>query len=140
METLQREGRARHIGVSNVSLQQLSQLVRTAEIVPAFVQNRCYATAGWDRAIRLFCRTHGIVYQAFSLVTANTRALALPVFQRIVARTGKSPAQIVFRFALELDMLPLTGPTQLEHMRDDVHLLDFALERDELSTIENMAG
>jgi diketogulonate reductase-like aldo/keto reductase len=140
METLQREGRTRQIGVSNVSLDQLTQLVDAAEIKPAFVQNRCYATRGWDRAVRSFCRTYGIVYQPFSLLTANERALVQPAVQRIVARTGKTTAQVVFRFALELGMLPLTGTTSVSHMRDDLAGLDFALEEGELYTLENVAG
>lgn len=43
MEALQRGGKARHIGVSNVSFEQLALLWRSAEVKPTFVQNRCYA-------------------------------------------------------------------------------------------------
>jgi diketogulonate reductase-like aldo/keto reductase len=140
MELLQRQGRARHIGVSNVSLAQLAQLVDSAEIRPAFVQNRCYATSGWDRVIRAFCNAHDIVYQPFSLLTANERALARPVVQRVVARTGKTMAQVVFRFARALGMLPLTGTSSVAHMREDLAELEFALEESDLHTLENVAG
>jgi diketogulonate reductase-like aldo/keto reductase len=140
MEALQRQGAARQIGVSNVSLAQLAELVEEAEVKPAFVQNRCYATSGWDRAVRVFCRTHGIVYQPFSLLTANERALAQPAVQRVVARTGKSAAQIAFRFARELGMLPLTGTSSLTHMREDLGGLDFQLDESELRMLESIAG
>ena len=76
MEELHGEGRARLLGVSNVSLAQLSTLCQEASVAPAFVQNRCYARTGWDRDVRALCRDRGIVYQGFSLLTANRRELA----------------------------------------------------------------
>lgn len=42
---------------------------------PAFVQNRCFARLGWDRAVRAFCRDRKIVYRGFSLLTANPEVL-----------------------------------------------------------------
>ena len=70
----QRPGRL--LGVSNVTLEQLQALCRQAQIRPRFVQNRCYAARGWDRDVREFCAPNGMVYQGFSLLTANRRALA----------------------------------------------------------------
>src|ERR1700734_3337626 len=61
-------GRARLLGVSNVSLQHLEQMVAVHSEIPAFVQNRCYAHLGWDREVRSLCREHKIVYQGFSLL------------------------------------------------------------------------
>src|SRR5258708_35558238 len=70
--TKEREaGRTRVLGVSNVSLRHLKQMVAAHGEAPAFVQNRCYARLGWDREVRAFCREHRIVYQGFSLLTAN---------------------------------------------------------------------
>ena len=60
-------GRTRLLGVSNISLAQLQQMARAHAEPPAFVQNRCYASRGWDREVRAFCREHNIIYQGFSL-------------------------------------------------------------------------
>ncbi len=65
-----------HLGVSNVSLEQLEMLCDQAAVQPAFVQNRCYARAGWDEAVRSFCRERNIRYQGFSLLTANPQVLS----------------------------------------------------------------
>ena len=54
-----------------MSLGQLKLLCERAEVAPHFVQNRCYAVLGWDREVRAFCKDRGIVYQGFSLLTAN---------------------------------------------------------------------
>src|SRR2546423_1529110 len=71
LEALHDSGRVRLLGVSNVTLEQLQRLCEQARVPPRFVQNRCYASRGWDHAIREFCDAHGLVYQGFSLLTAN---------------------------------------------------------------------
>src|SRR5690606_10037733 len=76
MESMRDSDRVRHLGVSNVSLQQLSSLWKEARVKPRFVQNRCFAATGWDREVREFCAKNGMVYQGFSLLTANAAALA----------------------------------------------------------------
>jgi diketogulonate reductase-like aldo/keto reductase len=140
METLHRDGKAQLLGVSNVSLEQLAALCDLAAVPPAFVQNRCYASAGWDRAIRAFCAGRGITYQAFSLLTANARELARPAFRSIVERTGRTPAQVVFRFALQVGMLPLTGTSSEAHMREDLDVERFELGDDDIDAIEGLVA
>ena len=120
MEELAHEGKARLLGVSNVSLAQLAELWRGSEVKPAFVQNRCYARDGWDGDVRALCRAHDIVYQGFSLLTANRRELASPRVRAIAERVGCTIPQLVFRFALDVGMLPLTGTTDATHMRQDL--------------------
>jgi diketogulonate reductase-like aldo/keto reductase len=140
MEALQKSGKTRFIGVSNVTLEQLGRLIREATVPPAFVQNRCYATTGWDREVRAVCRANGIAYQAFSLLTANTRELRTPVMEKIVRRTARTLPQVVFRFALESDMIPLTGTSSRAHLAEDLACFDFSLDDDERRLIESIAG
>ncbi|MGA6988128.1 MAG: aldo/keto reductase, partial [Terriglobales bacterium] len=68
-------GRTVLLGVSNVSVEHLQQMALARAELPAFVQNRCYARHGWDRETRQFCREHKIIYQGFSLLTANREVL-----------------------------------------------------------------
>lgn len=138
MEGLHAAGRTRFLGISNVALDQLEQLWAFAAVPPAFVQNRCYAALGWDRDVRAFCRANGIVYQGFSLLTANVRELQHPGFFRLVARVGKTPAQVVFRFAQQAGMLPLTGTTDPVHMREDLEASRFELSVDDVRLIETI--
>src|SRR5678815_5446895 len=93
-------GRTRMLGVSNVSLRHLDQMLASGAEAPAFVQNRCFARAGWDRDLRAFCREHRIVYQGFSLLTANIEVVRSRLVGEIAARLRATPAQVVFRFAL----------------------------------------
>jgi diketogulonate reductase-like aldo/keto reductase len=139
MEALVHAGNVRFIGISNVSLEQLQALSAGAAIQPQFVQNRCYAKTGWDRAVRVLCSAQGIRYQGFSLLTANRAELAGPVAQRIVARTGRPLAQVLFRFCQLLGILPLTGTSQLEHMRLDLAAGEVELSTAEVTTLEHLA-
>jgi diketogulonate reductase-like aldo/keto reductase len=140
MEELHAAGQTRFLGISNVTLGQIEALTAHATTLPAFVQNRCYARQGWDREVRAFCRQHSITYQPFSLLTANERALGKPALVRIAARLGKSVAQVVFRFALQAGMLPLTGTTDPAHMREDLDVVSFELSAEEMQVVERIDG
>ena len=70
--------------------------------------------------MRAFCRDRGIVYQGFSLLTANREVLRHPLVGGIAARDGATPAQVVFRFAQAVGMLPLTGTSDPAHMTQDL--------------------
>ncbi|MCA8923927.1 MAG: aldo/keto reductase [Planctomycetes bacterium] len=141
MESLHAEGRTRLLGVSNVSLAQLRELCALAEVQPAFVQNRCYARKGWDREVRALCRERGIVYQGFSLLTANREETAHPDLRAIAARMSLTPAQLVFRFARQVGMLPLTGTSSPEHMRLDLAALEAPpLSAADLARVEAISG
>ena len=140
MEKIHESGRARLLGVSNVSLDQLEILCKDAKVKPHFVQNRCFAVSGWDRDVRTSCKTNGIVYQGFSLLTANRGALASKQLATLAQRHGCSPAQLIFRFAIDVGMIPLTGTTDAQHMQSDLEVLDLHLQPSEIETIECIAG
>jgi diketogulonate reductase-like aldo/keto reductase len=140
MESIHDNGHARCLGISNVTLEQLRLLHQSARVSPLFVQNRCYAIRQWDKDVRTFCAGNGMIYQGFSLLTANRALLARREMDEIAIRHNRSVSQIVFRFALEIGILPLTGTTSVEHMRDDLNVLDFRLKSDEITQIEQLAA
>lgn len=140
MEALHADGRVRHLGVSNVSAEQLRALVAAARVAPTFVQNRCYARTGWDREVRAVCQWHGVTYQGFSLLTANRRELADPRLAAVAARHGVDPEHAVFAFARAVGMVPLTGSSSAAHLDADRAAIDLALAPDEVATIERISG
>ncbi len=133
-------GRTRLLGVSNVSLLHLEQMADADSEAPAFVQNRCYARLGWDREVRRFCRERKIVYQGFSLLTANGEVLRHPVVADLAARVGANAAQVVFAFACAVGMLPLTGTSDGEHMKQDLASSGLELSTEAVRAIEALAG
>jgi len=133
-------GRTRILGVSNVSLQHLREMAAAHAELPAFVQNRCFARLGWDREVRSFCRERNITYQGFSLLTANPEVVHTPRTTDLAARLSATPAQIIFRFARAIGILPLTGTSNPEHMKQDLASKNIALSPEAVRAIESPAG
>jgi diketogulonate reductase-like aldo/keto reductase len=136
LEALAQSGRVRFIGVSNFNLAQLEELLKLSRLPPRFLQNRCYARTGWDRAVRRVCEEHGVVYQGFSLLTANREELARREVKELASRRGVTVSQLVFAFATELGMLPLTGTSSADHMQQDLAALQLSLEPSEVRLLE----
>ena len=139
IEGLYQSGKTKMIGISNVTAEQLTELCEEAKFKPMVVQNRCYAALGWDKEVREICQAHGIIYQGFSLLTANRDVLADPGVRIIAQRLGTGPAQVVFRFAMQIGMLPLTGTTNQQHMKQDLQAEQFTLSAEEIQRIEAIA-
>lgn len=135
MEDLFRAGKTRLLGISNVSLEQLEELCAGVSVKPAMVQNRCYASQGWDEDVREFCEAQGIVYQGFSLLTANPDVLRHRSVRAMAKRYAVTPAQIVFRFALQMGMIALTGTCSPEHMKLDLAVDGFSLTAEEVAKL-----
>jgi diketogulonate reductase-like aldo/keto reductase len=136
IESLAQSSKTRFIGVSNVSLAQLKELLKLAKVPPRFVQNRCYAKHGWDRAVRQLCTEHGITYQPFSLLTANRAELAKSEVVSLAKRRNCTAAELVFAFATHVGMLPLTGTSSAEHMQQDLRATALDLTATELAALE----
>ena len=139
MEDIYRSGRVRHLGISNCSPEQIRLFYDLAEIKPTFVQNRCFAVTGWDFEARQFCREHQITYQGFSLLTANRDVLADALIKTIAKQHKTGPEQIIFRFAQQIGMLPLTGTKTIQHLEADLKCGQFNLTEAELNQIERIA-
>jgi diketogulonate reductase-like aldo/keto reductase len=139
MEAFYEAGKTKTIGVSNITAAQLTLLCQQARVKPMMVQNRCFAVTAWDQQVREICRAQGIIYQGFSLLTANRDVLAAPEIHAIAAREGVGPAQVIFRFALQVGMLPLTGTTDPQHMSEDLAAARITLSADEVQRIETIA-
>ncbi len=139
MTEIYQSGQIKLLGVSNVNYQQLASLVEEAEVKPHFVQNRCFAQLKWDKTIRELCEANGIKYQGFSLLTANRESLSHPLLEQLMKKYVRTSSQIVFRFALQLGMLPMTGTSNKMHMKEDFAIYDFELTDEEVDLLENIA-
>ena len=113
-------GRARMLGVSNVSLRHLQQMAAKHDV-------------------RAFCTERKILYQGFSLLTANAEVANHSAVTKPASRLQATPAQIVFAFSRGVGMLPLTGTTNAEHMKQDLAAMELTLTPNEFQSIEEIA-
>jgi diketogulonate reductase-like aldo/keto reductase len=137
MESLVDGGGVRQLGISNCySLDQLDSLYHSARVKPAVVQNRFYAESTYDHGIRAFCRERRISYQSFWTLTANSRVLAHDAITTLAATYGRTPAQILFRYLTQVDVVPLTGTRSEAHMREDLAIFEFQLTDREREAVD----
>ena len=136
MEKLVDGGLVRQLGISNCTrLEQLKAVCEAARIAPAVLQNRFHAENGYDQQLREFCRSRGIVYQSFWTLTANPQLLAHETARTLARRHGRTPAQILFRYLTQIDIVPLTGTRSAAHMRQDLAIFDFELTADDCESM-----
>jgi len=139
MESIFHNGGAKQLGISNCyDLNQLEVLYRTAEVKPAVLQNRFYADTNYDRSIRDFCRQQQIIYQSFWTLTTNPKVLAHATLQNLATKYKRSAAQVFYRYLTQIGIIPLTGTSSSEHMREDLAIFEFELTGDECAAVERL--
>ena len=127
------------LGISNCyDLDVLKYLYKNSDIKPAIVQNRFYAQSGYDKEIRVWCKQNGILYQSFWSLTANPEIVNSSVINQLSKKYNKTKEQIFYKFLNELEIIPLNGTTSNEHMKLDLNIKDFYLEKSEIETISSM--
>ena len=136
MENLFSGGQVHTIGISNINLYQLQTLSKNAYIMPHFVQNRCFASQRWDYQVRNFCKANNIRYQGFSILTANQKIISHREVTRIAKHHGRTLNQIIFRFAIDIGIIPITGTSNSVHMDEDLDVFNFRLDPKDLEIIE----
>jgi diketogulonate reductase-like aldo/keto reductase len=140
MERLVDEGKCRSIGLSDIRLEKLKEIVAAARITPAVVQVESHPyLPEWE--LLDFCRRHGIVMQAFAPLGhgMEPRVTEDPVITAIARRVGKTTAQVALAWAVQRGAAVLTTSTNPDHIRENFEispLPDEALQemRDSIAT------
>ena len=138
MEEITIKGEAKVLGISNIyDIQTLERLYKTANVKPAVVQNRFYQDTGYDKEIRAFCQTNDIIYQSFWTLTANPHILESQELSDLSIKYNKDVVQLFFAYLHQIGITPLTGTTDMEHMKNDLQSFDTKLEVDEIETLNS---
>jgi diketogulonate reductase-like aldo/keto reductase len=113
----------------------IRSLYADADVKPAVVQNRFYQETGYDANLRSWCSNHGVIYQSFWTLTANPHILASNAVRTIARTYQKTEAQIFFRYLSHSGIVPLTGTTSEQHMKEDLGIFDFELSPEDLKNV-----
>ncbi|MFD7729696.1 aldo/keto reductase [Kitasatospora phosalacinea] len=133
VERLAAEGRIRAAGVSNFQPAHLTRLIEAGGLVPAV--NQVELHPGLQQAeLRAFHAAHGIATEAWSPL-AQGAVLDDPAVTAIAARTGKSPAQVVLRWHLQLGNVVIPKSVTPARIRQNLDVFDFALTADDMAAI-----
>jgi diketogulonate reductase-like aldo/keto reductase len=123
LEDLVDQGRARSIGLSDITLAALQALVAVARIKPAVVQVESHPyLPEWE--LLEFCREHGIVVLAFAPLGHGMQPNVLedPVISQIARRLQKTPAQVALAWSVQRGVAFLTTSANPGHMRENIDL------------------
>jgi 2,5-diketo-D-gluconate reductase A len=135
-ERLYAHGRARAIGVSNFLRPQLARLLEETDIVPAV--NQIELHPGLQQSeLREFHRGHGIATEAWSPLGQGA-ALTHPVITRLAERHGKTPAQVVLRWHLELGNVVIPKSVTPGRIQENLDVFDFQLTPDDAREIAEL--
>lgn len=121
----QRAGLAKDIGVSNYSAAQIEQLAAASGELPAVNQIE-WSPFGHSPGMLDFCRWHAIVVQAYSPLT-RTQRLGDATLSRLARQHGKTAAQVLIRWNLQLGTVPLPKANRREHLKENLAVFDFEL-------------
>jgi alcohol dehydrogenase (NADP+) len=136
MERLVEDGLTTHLGISNVDREQLGDLLETAEVPPQIVQVESHPYQPRTALVE-FCQDRGIEVMAAAPLSADG-LLSEPVLEEIAAEHGVSTAQVVLRWNIERDVVPIPSSTDREHVLENVDCFRFELSEDECRRVDEL--
>ncbi|MBX9394396.1 aldo/keto reductase [Streptomyces sp. TRM72054] len=139
MARLRADGRVKSIGVSNFTPAHLDRLEAETGIVPAVNQIQLNPRITQDQG-RTYAAEKGIVVQSWGPLSHGASLLAEPVIRNLAERHGKTPGQIVLRWHLDLDLVPLPKTVHTQRLATNIDVFDFRLSSAEHAQIAQLAG
>ncbi|WP_329183558.1 aldo/keto reductase [Actinacidiphila glaucinigra] len=132
-EKIHAEGRARAIGVSNFQPAHLQRIIDNSDVVPAVNQVELHPQLQ-QAELRAFHARHGIATEAWSPL-AQGAVLSDPVVTGIADRLGRTPAQVILRWHLQLGNVVIPKSVTPERIRQNIDVFDFALSDADIAAI-----
>ncbi|MBR0104285.1 MAG: aldo/keto reductase [Firmicutes bacterium] len=138
LEKAYKEGKAKSIGISNFEGKYLDELRTKWEIVPQFIQVEAHPYFT-QKEIRKTLDKYGIKLMSwYPLGHGDKTLLEEPVFKDLAKKYGKSEAQIILRWHTQMGFAVIPGSKNVDHIRDNLNILDFTLAPDEMAEIAKL--
>ncbi len=131
MEEIYASGRAKAIGVSNYTVRHLEELLGECEVKPAVNQVELHVFLQQPELVA-FCKKHDIVVEAYSPL-AHGHGLNDKTLQALAAKHGKSTAQIMLRWCIQVGAVPLPKSTHAERIQENISVFDFELDASDMA-------
>ena len=138
LEKAYREGKARSIGISNFEGKYISELETKWEIVPQFIQVEAHPYFPQDE-LRITLDKYGIRLMSWYPLGHGDRSLIEePVFEKLGKKYRKSSAQVILRWHTQMGFVVIPGSKNVDHIRDNLNILDFSLTDEEMNEISTL--
>jgi diketogulonate reductase-like aldo/keto reductase len=139
LERLYADGRVRAIGVSNFTVEHLRRLLEGSDVVPAVNQVELHPGLTQDE-LRAFHDRFGIVTESWSPLGRGQGLLEQDTVVAIAAAHGRTPAQVVLRWHLQLGLAVIPKSTHAERIRANIDVFGFALDDDEMAALSALSA
>jgi diketogulonate reductase-like aldo/keto reductase len=136
MERTYELGYARSIGVSNFDVRELQQLLATATVAPVVDQVQ-FSPYEYRKKLLEQCEESAIVLEAYSPLGSG-RHLGSEVAGRIAQRLGRTPAQVMLRWAIERHIPVIPKSTRRERIAENSQLFDFTLNHEDIAQLDQL--
>jgi 2,5-diketo-D-gluconate reductase A len=136
-EQIHEEGRARTIGVSNFRIEDLERLEKEAHRRPSVNQIELHPRLQ-QRELRAWQAEHEIATEAWSPLAKGGELLSDTTIGEIAARYGKTPAQVILRWHLQLGNVVIPKSVTPARIRDNIEVFDFELSEGDMQAIERL--
>jgi diketogulonate reductase-like aldo/keto reductase len=136
MQRAQKQGYARSIGVSNFSVADLDAVLAEAEVPPVVNQVQ-FSPFEFRRGLLDGCDRRGVALEAYSPLGTG-RHLRDRKVARVAERLGRTPAQVLIRWALQRDVVVLPKSTHWERIEENAQVFDFQLSDDDMRTLDDL--
>ena len=133
MEALVERGWTRHLGVSNFERDDLERLLTVANVPPVINQIACHPYAPRTELVD-FCQARDITVMAHSPLSTDD-LLDDPVLESIANRHGVSTAQVVLRWLIQRDIVPIPSSTSRMHIAENLDVFQFTLSEEDMEQI-----
>ena len=138
LEKAYREGKAKAIGISNFEGKYIEELETKWEIVPQFIQVEAHPYFT-QTELRKTLDKYGIRLMAwYPLGHGDKSMLNEKIFAELGAKYSKSPAQVILRWHTQMGFVVIPGSRNVDHIRDNLDILDFTLTDEEMAEIANL--
>ena len=138
LEKAYREGKAKSIGISNFEGEYIAELETKWEIVPQFIQVEAHPYFT-QKELRKTLDKYGIKLMAwYPLGHGDKSLINEPVFAELGKKYDKTPAQIILRWHTQMGFVVIPGSRNVDHIRDNLNILDFELTDDEMARIAEL--
>ncbi|KAK2744942.1 hypothetical protein FQN57_004072 [Myotisia sp. PD_48] len=135
LERLLAEGKTRSIGVSNYGVKHIEEMKAYAKIWPPQVNQLELHPWCQQPVIDAYCKKHGIIVQAYSPIVRNYKANE-PTLLGFAKKYNKTTAQILLRYALQKEWVPLPKSDNPERIKANANLYGFELVPEDMATLD----
>lgn len=138
LKELHKSGRARDIGVSNYSIENLQEILQQGDVVPAVNQIEFHPyNFAFQKSCIEFCQRHGIVVEAYSPLRRFTGE-GNKIIESVAAKVGRQPSQVILRWCIQHGAVPLPRSTNLQHIQENLDVFDFELSPSDMQALDGV--